>query len=175
MKLKVILSTLVWCVLIIHSDGLCQEEKKLVYKAFILTESQTYRTAGILQEVRDSSIIITSKKKEIEIRSDQILEIKIRRKGAVGRSAGNGAIVGLGTGVIAGFISGGDNPDNLFAYSAGEKAVIFGLILSAPGALVGSIFGMSYKEKIKINFNQTIFQDKKLTLKKYENSYSDKK
>jgi hypothetical protein len=172
MQQKLVLSIIVWSLLLVHTDGFSQADKKLVFKAFVLTQPQTKRMVGILQEVRDSSIVIISKEKEIEIPSVQIQEIKIRRKGAVGNSAGVGALIGVGTGVVLGIASGDDNPDNMFALTAVEKSVMYGFLLSLPGALVGSVFGMSYEEKIKINFNQTLFQDKMTTLKKYQNPNS---
>jgi hypothetical protein len=168
MKTKLIFLLILSSVIIFHSDCFSQAKKKKVYKAIIATNLQTKKMEGILQEVRDSSIIIVSNNKEVEIPSTAIQEIKIRRVGSVGRGALIGGLVGLGTGAIIGFV-GGDEAGAPY-FSAGEMAVIDGIALGMLGATIGALSGLSDKEKITINFDPYRFQNKKVIMKKYESS-----
>lgn len=169
MKTKLILSMILWSVMAFHSNCLSQSKKTKVYKAILSTKMQTKKMEGILQEVRDSSIIIISNNQEIEIQATEIQEIKIRRVGDAGRGALIGGMVGLGLGTITGFVSGDDEP-GIMALSAEDKAAILGIGLGVLGAGIGAMAGVSDKESITINFDPYKFRNNKAIMKKYESS-----
>jgi len=71
-----------------------------------------------------------------------------RGKGA-GRGAGMGLVAGAATGVIVGLVS-GDDPCHrdqflgcFLAFSAGEKAAMYGIALGAVGTIGGAVVGAS--------------------------------
>lgn len=78
---------------------------------------------------------------------DQLKKVIIIRKGAVGRSAGYGALIGLGAGLIAGAIlSSNDNNSNNDGWnfeiiSPGAGIALTGIAGAAAGALIGLIIG----------------------------------
>lgn len=170
MKTKLIVTLILWSVMVFHSNCLSQSKKAKVYKAILSTKMQTKKMEGVLQEVRDSSIIIVSNNQEIEILATEIQEIKIRQVGAAGRGALIGGMVGLGLGTIVGFASGDDEP-GIMAFSAEDKAAILGISLGVVGAGIGALAGVSDKETITINFDPYTFRNNKAIMKKYESSF----
>jgi hypothetical protein len=67
---------------------------------------------------------------------NQISRLVLRRRG----HALKGLVIGIGVGMILG-LADGDDPSSWFSFSAGEKAVIFG-ILAAPFGMLGSLFSI---------------------------------
>ncbi len=63
----------------------------------------------------------------------QIDRLLLRRRG----HALKGLLIGIGVGMILGFAD-GDDPPSWFSFSAGEKAILFG-ILSTPFGILGSL------------------------------------
>jgi hypothetical protein len=68
------------------------------------------------------------------------------------RSAGAGALRGAGlgfaggavAGIILGYVAGDDPPEDLwFAYSAEDKALIYGVLLGVGSGLVGTVVGLA--------------------------------
>lgn len=78
-----------------------------------------------------------------------IKSIQVWRKGRVGRGMLWGAISGAVIGAGAGLISGNDT--GFLAFSAGEKAAGYGIVLGVTGTLVGAIIGAVSKKKFIIH------------------------
>jgi hypothetical protein len=76
--------------------------------------------------------------------------ITYRRKGAAGRSLLLGAGIGVLTGVAIGFASGDDPPSNWFSLTAGDKALVGGLLLGVTGTVVGAIVGLISTKRFTI-------------------------
>jgi hypothetical protein len=55
-----------------------------------------------------------------------------------GRGALIGAAIGAGAGALIGLAAGSDDRSNFIRFSAGQKAVLFGIVLAPIGALVGA-------------------------------------
>jgi hypothetical protein len=70
-------------------------------------------------------------------------EVDIYRKGAIGRSMLLGLGIGVATGALLGVIGGDDPPNELIAFSAGEKAAVFGLTGGTIGVVIGLIAGVA--------------------------------
>jgi len=68
-----------------------------------------------------------------------IRRLSIHRRG----TAVKGLLLGIGLGAIAGVVQGSDEP-GWFSFSAGDKAVVFGLI----GALVGLVSGVASTKSV---------------------------
>ena len=123
----------------------------------------------------------------LNIPSQEIQQLRLRRKGRVGRGILLGAAAGVITGVIIGLASGDDpdceyDPNSLFlpvhfvgafceatSMTAGQKAILAGTGLGLAGGLVGGIIG-SIKIKIPINGSQNIFEANRPRLKGYAGS-----
>ena len=81
--------------------------------------------------------------------NEQLMQLQKEKeqKGGFGRGAWIGALIGLGTGALAGLISGNDDPNTFLAMTAGEKALILGTLGGAGGAIIGGIIGLATKKK----------------------------
>ena len=64
-----------------------------------------------------------------------------RGKGA-GRGAGLGLLAGAASGILIGVAS-GDDQSGFLAFTAGEKAAIYGIVLGAVGTIGGAVVGAS--------------------------------
>lgn len=80
----------------------------------------------------------------VRVAIDSLSTLEVRRRQSRGAGAGRGALVGgaigAGLGALIGFGSGNDEP-GLLAFSAGDKAVLFGAVLGLAGAGIGSVAG----------------------------------
>ncbi len=131
-----------------------KSKKKIkVYKVWISKIDNSKIIKGNLYEVNDESLkIIGNRYSEIIVDVKDIHKIKIRKKGKIGKGAGIGALTGIATGALIGFVS-GDDPDEIIdggwlfgtysshGTSAGEKAAIWGVSLGAAGSIVGAVLG----------------------------------
>jgi len=154
------------------SYGQAGSKKAKVYMASISTTAQEKRIKGVLEEVRDSSVIVFTSNERIRIPASSIQEIKIKRKGAIGRGALAGGLTGLGLGLIIGLASGDDKCDPnawcIMPMTAEEKGLAAGTVLGISGAVLGIIIGsVSKAEKIAINGDQKVFHDQVLTMRIY--------
>lgn len=114
------------------------------------------RRAGRVVAVGDRTVTIAfdghSRPVELDkatvIGLERSLGGRSRRRGA-GRGAGIGLVAGAATGVLVGLVS-GDDPCHrdqflgcFLAFSAGEKAAMYGLALGAVGTIGGAVAGAS--------------------------------
>lgn len=149
-------------------------EKKLkVYNAIITTAQQKQKLKGVLLDVQDSSVTIISMDKTMRVPATSITDIKIKRKGAVGRGAAVGGLTGMGLGFIIGLASGDDEcPQGswcIYQATAEEKALAGGLVFGLGGSIVGVIIGgVSRAEKIDINRDLKVFQANVERMSKYD-------
>ena len=155
-----------------NSYGQKSTKKLKVYMARISTKEQEKPIKGVLEEIRDSSVVVSTAKERVRIPASAIQEIKIKRKGAVGRGALAGGLTGLGLGLMIGFASGDDECDPnawcILPMTAEEKAMGAGVFLGICGAATGIIIGsVSKAEKISINGNQGTFKKNLEVMKKY--------
>lgn len=83
--------------------------------------------------------------------NQQVMQLQKEKehKGGFGRGAWIGALIGFGTGALAGFISGNDDPNTFLSFTAGEKALAFGIGGGAGGAIIGGVIGLVTKKKKK--------------------------
>ena len=166
------------CLLTFHADvmGQARVQKIKVYNAIITTVFQGQNYKGPLLEVKESSLTILSKGGLVSIPSNSIKHIKFKRKGAVGRGALAGGLMGFGLGLIIGFASGDTECPQGGSWfcteiTAEEKALGGGLMLGAVGSVAGMIVGASsHTPKITINGDQSIFLAKKEDIRKYARS-----
>jgi hypothetical protein len=116
----------------------------------------------------------------------RIESISLRKKNAIAKSALIGLGIGLVTGVVAGLTSGddhiaqypsaGNDPlglgsfavsmNNMFALTAGEKALVGGVVLGTGGVITGIIIGALAKKKFIIGHKKENFRDLEGELRK---------
>jgi hypothetical protein len=159
--------------------------KKRIYKAWIMTE-ELKESTGYLAGLSDSNLYLSSHLiyfSLIRINDNlsvypygHLEKILIKRKGAAGRGALQGALFGLAAGVITGFLLGDDpvaptnNPNdplgnlfgsisNSFRMTAGEKAVLGGFVGAVAGGVAGAIIGGLVKKKFIIGRSKERFHE----------------
>ena len=138
------------------------------FVAWITPLDSTSIIKGYLSEVEDSLIVVSNfyNYEKQNIYYYDIKEIKFRKKGKVGKGFLYGALTGFAVGAIAGFADGDDRGDFEF-FTAEEKAILGGIVLAIPGALIGGVIGAA---KIKIPINGDVMNQKEKLLK-FKRSY----
>lgn len=69
------------------------------------------------------------------------LDVSAGRRRYIGRGAAIGVLSGVAAGVMVGFMAGDDPQGSWFRSTASEKAVIGGVLLAAPGMVIGALVG----------------------------------
>ena len=101
----------------------------------------------------------------VSIEAKQIEKIKIRRKGQIGRGVWIGALTGASVGVIAGFVSGDDEP-GFFSATKEEKALGAGITFGVLGSGIGALIGTG-KKKIILNGDPENYKNQLKTIQRY--------
>ena len=148
------------CLLIFIGSNLLGQAIPDTFKIFtakVIGIDNSFNTKGVLYAINDSSILIsnsllkedyyTGSYEVSPILVNTIKNLKVRRKGSVGKGALIGFLGGALTGVIIGFAAGDDECDGwcILTYSAGQKAAMAGVGLAIVGGSVGAIAGSSGK------------------------------
>ena len=146
--------------------------KEKIYQAMIdLTDGKTIKHVFLL-EIQDSSLTIVPKKQLLsesietsELAVSRIQRIRFRRKGAVARGMGLGALLGFGIGALVGY-SDGDDYGQFINFTAKEKALGAGILMVFPGLIFGILVGAD-GEKFDIDGRQDNFEKNKEELQKF--------
>lgn len=148
-----------------------------LYNIKIFDEKNNITASGLLFHVSDSSLtvipdidyfVFTMNRpfEKIMVPFYKIEKIKIWRQNKFWRSAGIGVACGAGLGALLGFGSGDDTGNNGFVvFTAGQKAVMVGILGSLGGLVIGSIIGCT-RRIIFIHRNLVAFSKNKQELKK---------
>ncbi|NNK88213.1 MAG: hypothetical protein HKO90_08020 [Flavobacteriaceae bacterium] len=135
-----------------------------VYKTWVELENVEIRD-GVLLRADESGITVRiypagNEPVDRKISAEEIIEIKLRRKGKVGKGVLYGALGGMVVGAAAGASDDSGYLGPEFGALAGG---VFGII---PGSLVGLTVGAG-KEKIVINKNKNTYLENLKSLKSY--------
>ena len=150
--------------------------KSKVYKVWIDQFDKGNIITGFLYDVNDSSLFVTyayvktsnDKNPPIfnTIVANNIGEIKLRRKGAIGRGAIIGTFAGMVLGGIVGFAQSDDEPNTTLlsvftdpAFTKEEKAGMGIFIGAQVGAILGTLLG-TIKIKIPIHGDRNLYKSK---------------
>lgn len=145
-----------------NNGGDSLQLKPRIYKASIFANKVKEPTTdyGYLANLSDSGLQLSSSPIYFSPNNknnfssvynyDQLKKVIIIRKGAVGRSAGYGALIGLGIGVITG-LAHGDDPPGFLSFSAGAYATLFGITGAEAGSLLGVIIGFGARQTFIID------------------------
>ncbi len=142
--------------------------KSRKYKTWVTPIDNSGTIKGYMSEVGDSSIVISNLKniEKQRIYFNNIKIIKFRKRGEIVKGVLFGAFTGFAVGGLIGLAS-GDDKGYIINFTAGEKGLVAGTLLTIPGAIIGGIIG-SIKIKIPINGNT---HNQKAKLLKYKLSY----
>ena len=168
-----LLNVLILLVLFCFSAAEAQEfdKKDNKYKVWITLIDKPFEVNGVLYKLKDSTLLISNYKTfsefivdnspTIELNVNNIDLIEARKRKRLGTGIILGAVSGFAVGSIIGLARGDDAES-----SAAEKAMIGGVSLAIPGALVGMLVG-SVKISIPIEGSLLNFKNKKKELLKY--------
>ncbi len=147
----------------------------IIYKARISLNNGEHALKGVLYDVNDSSVLVSSSlfKKDYSTGKFELSKINFRNIDLVKIHKKNSVGIGILIGAVAGFLVGGvigysqgDDPPGLFSLSAEDKAKTGGFLMAVGGAGLGALFG-SIQIKIPINGSKENFNNNKSRLKKY--------
>ena len=172
------LSLLIACLLILivskaQSDSLSGKKQKNLVASINSIDKKIIK--GNVFAVNHSQVVLKTYNGSQYVSAENIRTFTLKRRNSVLRGALIGLGIGAVTGVIIGFASGNDpimsydNPNdpfgigaslnNMFAMTAGQKAVAGGLFLGTTGAVVGAIIGAVAKKKFIIGGRKQKFHD----------------
>ncbi|MBD0367913.1 MAG: hypothetical protein ICV53_17645 [Flavisolibacter sp.] len=152
------------------SDSLPQ--KLIIYK-MQLENTSNHLITGRLKNFGEDELIYTGREPVFGTRvqpSDKMIPpsqigvVTLKRKGAIERMALRVGLGGVVAGALWGLIEGSDPPEAFLAWTAGQKAAIYGTMVGVTGAVVGVIIGSVVRKKFIIHGNKEKFQQMKGTL-----------
>ena len=161
------------------SVGPKQDEfkNKKRYITWIKMMRPSIKYKGYLYNFNDSLVILQDIKHHAiftGVKPEQIKKLSLRKKGRnPWKGFGIGLVTGFSLGALIGLAQGDDPPCNnsgcfsfCFRFTAGEKALINGTILTLPGGIIGAFVGGA-KVKIPIRGNKGTYLYQKRKLMKY--------
>jgi len=154
-----------------NNNGDTLQLKPRIFKATIFTNKAKnyYSGYGYLANLSDSGLQLSSSPIYFSINNktnfsstynyDQLQQVIIQRKGAIGRGAGYGALIGLVAGVATGLIGSKSENDNGFQlFSPGEIILSLGIAGAVSGALIGIIAGALSHNTFIIHGNKNKYE-----------------
>jgi uncharacterized protein (TIGR02145 family) len=165
----------------IQAQSDVQTPKKL-FKTWISIQGKKDKVAGVLYEIRDSSILLSGSYEKADyikgnnlnlkkIEVADINSINVRRHKAIGRGIMVGSLSGVGLGVIMGLATttpGGDDKEQ--GTTKLGASIFFSIFLGACGTVIGAGVG-AIKSKIVVHGSQQQFENKKVKLIKRSVTY----
>jgi len=100
-----------------------------------------YPAARVLRVGSDSLYLLVAPADTLAVARTGVtrLEVSTGRRRHAKRGAGIGTLIGVGSGVVAGYASGDDR--GWCCFTAGEKAFGYGVGLGLSGLIIGSVIG----------------------------------
>jgi hypothetical protein len=149
--------------------------KEVVFNTTIRhTTSKTHDvTKGTLVNITDSSLVLSPTaipflllmpRDTFSIPYSSITSVTLRKKGGAGRGALWGLLIGATSGIVTGFISGDDPKGQIMSFSAGTKATAFGIIFGLLGTATGIVIGSLPRQSFYINKKQAAVKNMRATL-----------
>lgn len=147
------------------SNSYAKEKKHGAELVIQKKDGQSVR--GELLTVKDNSLLVmeSGSLSGISVDISDVHKIKILKKSRLLKGLGFGLLIGGGSGVLLGFLSGDDSP-GWFSMTAGEKALLGGLAFGILGAPIGGIWGVVKGIDESIVLEERSPEEIKLILKK---------
>jgi hypothetical protein len=133
-------------IFLLMGNGMLFAKKEKPGATIVVQKKDGLTVKGELLEVKNGTLtlLIFENAAKVDIRLDELSNVRIEKKSAFLKGLGIGILVGAAAGAIGGFFSGDDDPSgpwDISAYSAGEKALGFGVSLGAVGGVIGGGIG----------------------------------
>lgn len=131
------------------------------YNAWVKSTDHPRKIKGQLLGIDDNDQFVFQQKRSNEIlhlEMSNIEKVKFRKEGSVWKGILTGSLTGLATGAIMGYAMGDDRCCSdyfvcFFVFTKEEKALMNGLAMSIPGAIIGGLLG-SVKVKRSLGMNR---------------------
>tara|TARA_R110002096_G_scaffold44526_6_gene120121 strand:+ start:17093 stop:17557 length:465 start_codon:yes stop_codon:yes gene_type:complete len=95
-----------------------------------------------LRYANGTMVLVTDGREDV-VYPGQVYQVEsVDRGRGVLEGAGIGVLSGAGAGIMIGLLDGDDDPGQLFAFSATDKAMVFGALFGIMGAGAGSVIGL---------------------------------
>jgi hypothetical protein len=133
-------------IFLLTGNGILFAKKEKPGATIVVQKMDGQTIKGELIEVKNGTLtlLIYENATKANIRLDELNSLRIKKKSAFLKGLGIGILVGAAAGAIGGFFSGDDDPSgpwDIFSYTAGEKALVFGVSLGAVGGVIGGGIG----------------------------------
>lgn len=107
------------------------------------------RLTGIVVALEGGALALDVRGKgAVLVSYGDILGIEASRGRSKLRGMGRGVLIAAGVGAIAGLVQ-GDDPPGFMAFSATDKAMIFGVLAVPVGAVIGAVVGVERWERVE--------------------------
>ena len=94
------------------------------------------------QQYADGAMLLVTDGQEEVLYPGQVYQVEsVDRARGFFEGAGIGVLSGAGAGIMLGLLDGDDDPDQLFAFSATDKAMLYGTLFGILGAGAGCVIG----------------------------------
>lgn len=176
--MKQVLSLLLVAILL-QTQALTQDtlpRKKRIFKVSVYTVSG-HNITGYMPAITDTALFVSHTEQRLlpyppkdpeftSIPYSNLEMVRVRRKGATGRSILIGALIGFATGAAIGLADGDDENRGfcIFCLTAGEKALVFGAGGGLLGGITGAIIGATAHKKFIIGGSKPAFDKMRLSV-----------
>ena len=135
--------------------------KSVIFHTTIIT-MEHHRKTGYLYNMTDSTLLLSGKRVVPDFKDfsapdglvaydyRKIQYVELSPKGQVWATTAFGLVLGAAIGALVGYSTGDDPKENLFALTAGQKALYVGAFGGAVGAISGFIVGMAVRKTFLI-------------------------
>jgi hypothetical protein len=139
-------ATLGILIFLLTGNGILFAKKEKPGATIVVQKMDGQTIRGELLEARNGTLnlLIYENATKVNIRLDELNSLRIEKKNAFLKGLGIGILVGAAAGAIGGFLSGDDKASgqwDIFNFTAGEKAIGFGVSLGAIGGAIGGVVG----------------------------------
>jgi hypothetical protein len=133
-------------IFLLTGNGILFAKKEKPGAIIVVQKIDGQTSKGELIEVKNGTLtlLIYENATKVDIRLDELNSVRIEKKSAFLKSLGIGILAGAAAGALGGYLSGDDEPSgwmDIFNFTAGEKALGFGISLGAVGGVIGAGIG----------------------------------
>jgi len=133
-------------IFLLTGNGILFAKKEKPGATLVVQKMDGQTVRGELLEVKDGTLnlLVYKNATKVDIRLDELSSVRIEKKSVFLKSLGIGILVGAVTGALLGFLSGDEKPSgpwDILAFTAGEKALGFGVLMGGIGGVIGGVAG----------------------------------
>ena len=133
-------------IFLLTGNGILFAKKEKPGATIVVQKIDGRTSKGELLEVRDGklTLLVFENAAKVDIRLNELRNLRIENKSVFLKGLWIGFLTGAAAGALGGFLSGDDEPSSwldIFTFTAGEKALVFGISLGAVGGVIGGGIG----------------------------------